>query len=522
MEIEFASNCIATNLLLILCMRLRALKTNVDNHAIQDIKALFLDPQFWVLLIALTAVATSLTNHEIWLDETEAPGRIHTYGWNIKNLLESFKGDGHLPLYHALLFPILNGGWAINVEAIPLVKVFTFIQYSVFACLICKWVRFPFSIFLLGSYYAFYEYGAISRCYLLAMIFLLVIFRFILTQKLNPIFQIIACFCLPLTHPLSMIIGFPLSIYLLIKRNWLAVTAFFASFVVCLYYLSIQAPEDPFSQFYYLESDDDKSFLTYLSLVYQFILTSWFPLSTKIQWWNQSFINDISSPVLSIFVLSILTVMVILAIVRVYIENWLFGSALSVGVLTCIALLADKYSYGYFRHVGYAAWPFICFLGLALFGKNIDASAPSSQTFKTKLPKKLIQVASLSASCLIVFHFLSGGYAAYKDIRQPFASLGQQISIIDELQASREQELLIFSQPCTTFLPAIVVSNWRYISRPLWHPEGTYCDALPEGTAPAELPQEFLLYTWRSTWDSSNPKARFTFQQPRSELGDIS
>jgi hypothetical protein len=467
------------------------------KHSIGQRHSFLSNPQLWIFIAAIIIVAISLMNHEPWLDEAEAPNRIYSWGWNLWHLMESFRGDGHFPLYHTLLFPFLNIGRLLNIDAFSIVKFFTFIQYSFFAFLVCSWIRFPYSGFLLFSYYSIYEYGSISRCYLLAMIFCFIILRSLVANKENKILSSTAFFFFPLTHSLSMIFSVPIYAYLIFKRQWSKVGLLTASFIVCLYYLSIRDTQDPFSQFPYLRQEDTRGLLDYAYGFVNSLLSAWFPFSSADNWWNHSFASD-----MSIWGLPILLGLVFLAITRAHYEKPLLTFTLLLGSFLCLAILLAKYPTGSFRHIGYATWPFLCFLSLLMFGENeleqgVQQSIVGNLSENSSILKlTFLRITSYAAIALLSFNIFSGLTSVYKDVVQVFDGSVLQLNSINEAQNISEEKMQIFAQPCWSFWPIAALSNWSYVSSPLWFPDGELCSVGTETLEEISFPDTFFLYTW--------------------------
>jgi hypothetical protein len=117
----------------------------------------------YALLLAIT-----LLNHEMWRDELQ-PWGIVTHSASFQNLLSNIKYEGHPILWFAILW--ITSKIAPNPFSIQL------INYILSLCTIAIVVfKSPFSarekMLIIFGYYFFYEYAAISRDYMLAMLFI--------------------------------------------------------------------------------------------------------------------------------------------------------------------------------------------------------------------------------------------------------------------------------------------------------------------------------------------------------------
>ncbi|HCF27103.1 MAG TPA: hypothetical protein DEV81_07840, partial [Cyanobacteria bacterium UBA11049] len=381
--------------------------------------------QVLVLIIALTTVAISLTTHEIWQDEAEPIAKIHAYGWNLWALMESFRGDVHLPLHYVLLYPFLNiGNLILGIGSAHIIKFFTFLQYALLAFLTIKWVRFPFSALFLSSYYCLFEYGTISRCYLLALILLLTIFRGIVLRQRASVWDILACFLFPLTHLLSVVYSGFLLIYCLLKRNWGRVSALTASYPIALYY-------------FYFRSETAKTYEfqgslpigAYVKTFIHSIIAAWLPFSTESIWWNQSFATDAASPALPITIL--LLSLIVLAIVKLYRFDPLLTIASCLGACSDVAILSIKYPQENFRHVGYAVWPF---LGLFVLVLSLpQGKKDKSEPLEIEKPSIFPPLLRYSSIVVLAMHSVFGIAAVYKDVTGIFAFPKAQIQVLEQL-----------------------------------------------------------------------------------------
>ncbi|MGF1500161.1 MAG: hypothetical protein ACFB8W_25525 [Elainellaceae cyanobacterium] len=474
-------------------------------------KSLKLRPQATIFWISLIVVAISLTLHEPWLDEADAPLKLNFHGWNLWQLMESFRGNGHFPLYHVFLFPLFNVGRLVGIDSFSLVKLFTFIQYSLLAFLVCRWIAFPFSALLLFSYYPAYEYGTISRCYLLALIFLLIIFKDLTSStKIYPVFRALAYFCFPLTHVLSLIFALPLLAYSLLKRHWMAVSALVASFIICAYYLAIQETDDPFTQFAYL-TDQQLTGFEYVSGLFNSILSAWFPFTTQSPWWNYSFAENLSG--FSLVVPFFLFLAVVAALIYLYRLYPLLTLSCASGAAGCAIILLIKYYGGSLRHIGYVCWPFLCLIALTLGGDDIGSpqrfTAGASNESNGNEPRSLKLLSRLpvfASVFLLTLNSFFGLAAIAKDMVSPFDSSALQLQLLRDLEAEIGTEPQVFAHPCWSFMQVAVLSNWEYDNSPLWYPEGTGCVGQPgiQQLQEAQYENNVVLTMWGTTIEDEN------------------
>lgn len=117
----------------------------------------------YALLLGIT-----LLNHEMWRDELQ-PWGIVTHSSSFQSLLSNIKYEGHPILWFAILWStskITSNPFSIQL-----------INYVLSLCTIAIVVfKSPFSsrekLLIIFGYYFFYEYAAISRDYMLAMLFI--------------------------------------------------------------------------------------------------------------------------------------------------------------------------------------------------------------------------------------------------------------------------------------------------------------------------------------------------------------
>lgn len=467
------------------------------------------NPQILTFFFAIFAVIISLTTHELWQDEMEAPSRIHRYGWNLWALMESFRGDGHFPLYHVLLYPIFNlSHRVLGLDCSIAVKFFTFLQFVLLAYLAIKWVRFPYSVLFLSSYYVIYEFGTISRCYLLALILLLVIWKnIVFKDKENDFLTVLACFCFPLTQLFSLIFSCSLLFYYVIKKSWLRVVAFTASFSIAAYYLY---PRYDYN--YYYVATTLPSIDQFIRTFFRFLISAWAPFTTSQLWWNQSFISEPSS--VNFLLTLLLIVLIISTLVKLYIFEPLLTVACCVGSLLGVGLLTVKYPSGAFRHTGYAAWPFLCLLNLFLSKSSLNIKVSAGALKSGSLFLRSFISIFLIYLCLgvLVFHSFFGLVAIYKDFNSVFSFSSAQAKNLDNLlNIFPESEL--FDYPGEGSLAVSALSNWKHNPLPIWKLANRNCLVSANNTksntadSSHELPcpRVIIVTTWSMPLEGLSP-----------------
>lgn len=457
---------------------------------------------FWA---AIGFVGLSLVFHEPWLDESEAPARLHRFGWNLWGLMESFRGDGHFPLYHVLLFPIFRWGRSLQIDSFTLVKFFTFIQYCVLAFLTCRWIRFPFSALFLFSYYAVFEYGTLSRCYLLAMIFLLIILRSLTTtQGWSRSLTLTAYFLFPLTHVLSCIFILPFFPYLFLRRLWGAMGAVTAGLAIAWYYLSIRQPQDPFSQFYFI-SDQQATVADYIHRFFGAALSAWSPFSSRpVGWWNASDMADnlVQFPGAGTLPVLLFVGLVLLFLFYLLSTHRPLTLVCFAGGLGCITIMVVKYDFIWFRHVGYFCWPLLLLFVVLLSTEPSMRALQSPTGVMVAKPAVWWQaIATYAAITLLALHTVTGIQAGVRGWVQPFSPTIAQVQVLDQL-AQNPQPFTLIAQPCWSFAPGAVAANWRYRSVPLWDLQAGVCNSsvpmeqLLEHVRTMEYPDRLVISVW--------------------------
>lgn len=472
-------------------------------------------PEVLVFCLCITVAAISLARHEPWLDESEAPTRIHSFGLNLWQLTQSFRGDGHFPLYHILLFPLLQIGWALHLDTFTLVKTYTFIQYCCLAFLTCRWVKFPYSLLFLLSYYPLFEYGTISRCYLLGIICLMIMLRsLIFPQPVHKLLLVLAHFCFPLTHVLAFFTSLPLFAYCLLKRRWLQIGAFTTSYVLVLYYLDLGNRKTSASRVVSAAYGLDNIQQT-LSTIVHSLFAAWLPFSFEQPWWNHSIVTD-SNSILAGFTLLLLSVLLALTFLRLSAFNGLLTLACSIGGICGVAIVIVVFT-GFFpttsfRYLGYSCWPVLCYLVLVMTAQSQTAQSQTAQSPKDAATPAWLnrRVAGLSLQrltvhaslVLLVLNTVCGVAAVARDFSQPFSATPAIVKRLDRISAEYPKAHF-FANPCWAAWPIVAASNWKYtLISPLWNPSVLGCAAAPGGQDPVTsvenltYPRHSIFITW--------------------------
>ncbi|MBE9178295.1 hypothetical protein IQ268_06805 [Oculatella sp. LEGE 06141] len=461
--------------------------------------------QLLTFLFAILFVAISLITHEIWQDEAEPIFRVYLYGWNLWALMESFRGDLHLPPYYVLLYPMFNiGHRVLGFDIAYTVKFLTFLQYAFLAYLTIKWIRFPFSALFLLSYYCVFEYGTISRCYLLALILLLTIFKGLTSRKEVSIWGALACFLFPLTHLLSLIFSVPLLIYCLVKRYWMRLGAITASYPIAFYYYHFRSEASKGYEF-----QERLSISEYSSTFLKSIVSAWLPFTTNQTWWNQSFAIHFTA--INLIFTILLLALIAMAIIRLYKFDSLLTVACGFGGLLGVAVLTIKYPLGNFRHTGYVVWPFICLLALVL-SCHTDNQETKSQNLESeqrqyRLNRGLQPIFTLASIAILATHSFFGLSAVYKDITGVFSFPMAQLEVIQQLHKdSKLKKPTVYDYPGGSSLAIATLSDWSYKFVPIWSLADKNCevdannsenptnDSAVSGSA--KCPRRIIVTTW--------------------------
>lgn len=474
------------------------------------------------LIVALLVVGISLAFHEPWQDELEAPVRIHAYSWNLLALIDSFRGDGHLPLYHLLVYPfLLVGNKLLGIGVEPIIKLVTFIQYVVLAILTVRWVRFPFSLLFLLSYYPLFEYGTISRCYLLELILLFIIFRSILHKnKTHPLLTVFACFLFPLTDLICVIYSVPLLLYCIIRRHWLKVGALVASYPIAIFFLLPRS-----EQSYAYAAGVHPSIVPLIQTFVKFTVAAWVPFTTGAQWWNQSF--AVKANFFGLVIAVVLMAIVALALLRIYAHDPLLLLACGLGSAGIMAALVLKYPLGAFRHTGFAVWPFLCLLVLlhSLPEALSPGALPGFFNRLTLFEQPIDQIITYAFICILSVQTFSGLAAVAKDINSPFSFDSAQANALNRLlQKTPRLASAMFDYPSGGATAAQALSNWKLSVAPIWTLNDRGCVA--QGTSPTPeqakgggCPPRIIVTTWIVPLQGIQPHQLPTFGgAPESSL----
>ncbi|MEO6166568.1 MAG: hypothetical protein ABIO46_07390 [Chitinophagales bacterium] len=169
-----------------------------------------------LLLFCLYAVllAISIWNHEMWRDELQTWGIvIHSAGFS--DLLENKKYEGHPILWFAIV-------WVVSkfTGALICIQVINYLFALITAWLIIY--KSPFRVLqktsLVFSYYFFYEYAAISRNYMLAIMLIIGICVLWKSSARRPGLIMLLLFLLCFTEAYASIISVCLAITLLVQQ----------------------------------------------------------------------------------------------------------------------------------------------------------------------------------------------------------------------------------------------------------------------------------------------------------------
>lgn len=124
---------------------------------------------FFLTGIFIVVLSVVITNHEMWRDELEA-WMIARGSTSVPDLFKNIHFQGHPATWHLLLFGVSRftrdpGAMQMLHVVLATTGVFLFVRYSTFS-------RLHKALFAL-SYYPLYEYGVISRHYVLGLLTLI-------------------------------------------------------------------------------------------------------------------------------------------------------------------------------------------------------------------------------------------------------------------------------------------------------------------------------------------------------------
>lgn len=123
----------------------------------------------WLFILSIGALAICLWRHTFYRDEAQA-FLIARDSHSLKEVIENTRYEGHPPLWHVILFAVTRFG--ANPAWMKILNLLFFAAASAML-LFCRRLPVLFRSALPFTYFLFFEYGEISRNYLLGIVLLL-------------------------------------------------------------------------------------------------------------------------------------------------------------------------------------------------------------------------------------------------------------------------------------------------------------------------------------------------------------